>query len=125
MLCLRVAAVSIAALATILPAHADDVVTPNANLKAEGVPPIPATLAAGVAPYTEFKPTFAVDWYPDKRELIVARRAGNVVQLHQVAAPAAASPRHDRTMSPSGTCWRTTRGTVLRERSTPISSSTR
>ena len=31
-----------------------DVLTPNANLKADGLPPIPADLAAKVAPYTEF-----------------------------------------------------------------------
>src|SRR5712675_1464366 len=75
----------IAVLASATLALADDVVAPNANLKAEGIPPIPATLAAKVAPYTEFKPTTAVAWHPQERELIVARRAGNVVQLHRVA----------------------------------------
>src|SRR5437868_8793027 len=64
-----------------------DVVAPNANLKAENIPLIPAALAAKVAPYTEFKPTTAVSWHPLARELIVARRAGNVVQLHRVAKP--------------------------------------
>ncbi len=64
-----------------------DVVVPNANLKAENIPPIPAALAAKVAPYTEFKPTTAVSWHPKERELIVARRAGNVTQLHRVAKP--------------------------------------
>ncbi|HKP67149.1 MAG TPA: prolyl oligopeptidase family serine peptidase [Casimicrobiaceae bacterium] len=68
-------------------AHAADVLTPNANLKADGLPPIPAELAARVAPYTEFKPATAVSWHPQKRELIVARRAGNTTQLHRVAAP--------------------------------------
>jgi dipeptidyl aminopeptidase/acylaminoacyl peptidase len=80
----------IAALASATLALADDVVTPNANLKAEGIPPIPAALAAKVAPYTEFKPTIAVDWHPQKRALIVARRAGDVTQLHLVAAPGVA-----------------------------------
>ena len=51
-------------------------VAPNPNLKAEGIPPIPAALAAKVAPYTEFRPTTAVSWHPVARELIVARRAG-------------------------------------------------
>ena len=77
----------IAALASATLALADDVVAPNANLKAEGIPPIPAALAAKVAPYTEFKPTSAVAWHPQKRELIVARRAGSVTQLHLIAAP--------------------------------------
>jgi len=86
---LRVAATLIAALVTAVPASADDTVAPNANLKADGIPPIPAAVAASVAPYTEFKPTFAVDWHPSKRELIVAKRADNVIQLHQVTAPGA------------------------------------
>src|SRR6202165_6242548 len=77
----------IAALASVTLALADDVVAPNANLKAEGIPPIPTALAARVAPYTEFKPTTIVAWHPEKRELIVARRAGNVTQLHLVDAP--------------------------------------
>jgi len=68
-------------------AHAADLLAPNANLKADGLPPIPAELAAKVAPYTEFKPATAVSWHPQKRELIVARRAGNTTQLHRVAAP--------------------------------------
>ena len=67
--------------------RAADVVVPNANLKAENIPPIPAALVAKVAPYTEFKPTTAVSWHPKERELIVARRAGNVTQLHRVAKP--------------------------------------
>ena len=70
-------------------AHGADVLPPNANLKADGLPPIPAELAVKVAPYTEFKPATAVSWHPQKRELVVARRAGNTTQLHRVAAPGA------------------------------------
>ena len=70
-------------------ALAAEVVGPNANLKAVGIPAIPAELAAKVAPYTEFKPATAVAWHPEKRELIVARRADNVTQLHLVIAPGA------------------------------------
>ncbi|MEO7499652.1 MAG: prolyl oligopeptidase family serine peptidase, partial [Casimicrobiaceae bacterium] len=43
--------------------------------------------AEQVAPYTEFRPAMAVSWHPVKRELVVARRAGNVTQLHRVARP--------------------------------------
>ncbi|MEO5764882.1 MAG: S9 family peptidase, partial [Casimicrobiaceae bacterium] len=74
-----------AALAMATSAPAADTVPPNANLKAEGIPPIPASLAEQVAPYTEFRPAMAVSWHPVKRELVVARRAGNVTQLHRVA----------------------------------------
>ena len=81
---LSVAALTLALAAS---AVAADVVPPNANLKAEGIPPIPTALADRVAPYTEFRPTSAVSWHPTKRELVVARRASNVTQLHRVAAP--------------------------------------
>jgi dipeptidyl aminopeptidase/acylaminoacyl peptidase len=69
---------------------AAETIAPNANLRAEGIPPIAATLAAKVAPYTEFKPAIAVSWHPQKRELVVARRAGNTTQLHRVAQPGGA-----------------------------------
>src|SRR5256885_1098443 len=62
-------------------------VAPDSNGGGAGPPPIPAALAAKVAPYTEFKPTAIASWHPERRELIVARRAGNVTQLHRVTAP--------------------------------------
>ena len=71
-------------------ARGDDVIAPNADLHAEGIPPIPAALAAKVAPYTEFKPASAVSWHPVKRELIVARRAATTTQLHRVEPAGAA-----------------------------------
>jgi len=80
-------AVAVLAAALALPALAADVVAPNANLKAEGIPPIPAAIVDKVALYTEFRPTTAVSWHPTARELVVARRAGNVAQLFRVAKP--------------------------------------
>jgi dipeptidyl aminopeptidase/acylaminoacyl peptidase len=68
-------------------AAAADFVAPSPHLEADGIPPIPASLAERVAPYTEFKPTIAVSWHPRERELVVARRGGNVTQLHRVAKP--------------------------------------
>src|SRR5215470_2100608 len=82
----------VAAVAAASWSFAADVIAPNSNLKADGVPPIPAELATKIAPYTEFKPATVVDWHPEKRELIVARRAGNVTQLHLVAT-AGADPK--------------------------------
>ena len=74
------------------PASAADVIAPNANHRVEGIPPIPAALASEVAPYTEFRPATAVSWHPTARELVVARRAGDTVQLHRVTA-AGATPQ--------------------------------
>src|SRR5215831_16044196 len=79
----------VAAVAVASWSFAADVIAPNSSLKADGVPPIPAELAAKIAPYTEFKPATVTSWHPEKRELIVARRAGNVTQLHLVSAPGA------------------------------------
>jgi Tol biopolymer transport system component len=67
--------------------HGDDVVVPNPNLKADGIPPIPATLAKAVALYTEFRPRALASWHPVKRELIVATRATNTAQLFDVKSP--------------------------------------
>jgi len=64
-----------------------DVVVPNAELHAEGIAPIPATLAAKIAPYTEFRPRTAVSWHPQRREIVVATRAVDTTQLHVVSQP--------------------------------------
>ncbi|MDQ2961802.1 MAG: prolyl oligopeptidase family serine peptidase [Pseudomonadota bacterium] len=85
--CVRPAAAFVMALVAASLSFAADVIAPDINLKTEAVPPIPAALAAKVAPYTEFKPTTIVSWHPQRREMIVARRAGNVTQLHRVTAP--------------------------------------
>ncbi len=70
-------------------AHVQETVVPNANLKVEGIPPIPAALAAKVAPYTEFRPTGLASWHPVRHELVVAKRARNTAQLFDVRAPLA------------------------------------
>ncbi len=64
-------------------------VVPNGNLKVEGIPPIPASLAAKVAPYTEFRPRFLASWHPRRHELVVTTRARNTSQLFDVRAPLA------------------------------------
>ena len=79
-----------AALALALTARAQDSVAPNANLKVEGIPPIPAALAAKVAPYTEFRPRFLASWHPVRHELTISTRATNTAQLFDVRSPLAA-----------------------------------
>jgi len=89
---IRLPALLVATLVAAVPALAADVIAPNANLKADGIPLIPAELAAKLDRYAEFKPVSAVNWHPEKRELVVARRAGNTTQLHLVTA-AGAEPK--------------------------------
>lgn len=71
-------------------AHAQgDFLVPPANLVLDGVPPIPAEVAAKTAPYTAFKPGALLDWHPKRREILVRLRHGNADQLHRVAEPGA------------------------------------
>ncbi|MEO8486674.1 MAG: prolyl oligopeptidase family serine peptidase [Betaproteobacteria bacterium] len=72
----------VASLSTV--AVAQDTVAPNANLRADGIPPIPAALAAKVAPYTEFRPRSLASWHPARHELVVTTRANNTAQLFGV-----------------------------------------
>ncbi|NDP43329.1 MAG: S9 family peptidase [Aromatoleum sp.] len=82
----RLLAFALAAAAT-PSAPAQDVAVPNSNLKVEGIPLIPAALAAQVALYTEFRPRSLATWHPVKRELVVATRATNTAQLFNVRSP--------------------------------------
>jgi dipeptidyl aminopeptidase/acylaminoacyl peptidase len=73
------------------PAAAQEpVVTPGENLVVQGIPPIPAALAAEVRRYTESRTATFLDWHPQRRELLVSTRFGNVPQVHRVAAPGGA-----------------------------------
>src|SRR6187551_2585688 len=88
-LLVRAAAIAVV-VATTAAAPAQEFVVPNANLQLEGIPPIPAALAAKTALYTEFRPRSLASWHPVKRELIVATRATNTSQLFSVSAPLSA-----------------------------------
>ena len=66
------------------------VIAPGDNLVAQGIPPIPASLAAEVRRYTESRSASFLDWHPTRRELLVSTRFGNVAQVHRVAAPGGA-----------------------------------
>lgn len=69
-----------------------DVIAPNANLKADGIPAIPKALADRVAAYTDFRGHGFVDWHPKRREMLVVHRAlgANTPQLFLLRAPGSA-----------------------------------
>ena len=71
------------------PLTATDTVAPNANLLAQGIPPIPASLAERVARYTDFRGHSFVDWHPTRSEMLVAhRKAGDSVpQIYRLDRP--------------------------------------
>jgi dipeptidyl aminopeptidase/acylaminoacyl peptidase len=64
---------------------------PNANLVAQGIPPIPLSLVQDVAKYTDFRGHNLIEWHPIRREMLVSHRkaGGNTLQLFRVAAPMA------------------------------------
>lgn len=72
-----------------------DVVPPGDNLVVEGIPPIPASLAATVARYTDFRAANLRDWHPSKREMLISTRFGDTNQIHRVLFPGGA--RHQLT----------------------------
>src|SRR5437762_12563015 len=76
--------------ALILPRPAfdrSDVGTPNDNLGTEGLPPVPAAIAAAARPYSEFRTAAFWDWHPTRREMIIGTRFGDAQQLHRVRSP--------------------------------------
>lgn len=65
------------------------VLTPDAHLKADGIPPLEASIAEQVAPYTEFRGHSFVAWHPVERKMLVRHRAqgANLAQLYELDAP--------------------------------------
>lgn len=60
------------------------VISPPENLVLENIPELPATLAEKASRYADFRTAAPVDWHPERRELLIATRFGNTVQLHAV-----------------------------------------
>ena len=65
----------------------DAVLPPPAALVMENVPAVPASLAAQVAKYTEFKPTSFTSWHPTKMEMLLSRRHKNTPQMYRLPKP--------------------------------------
>ncbi len=78
---------------TVSPLSAQDaspVIAPADNLTLDGVPPLPARLSGDVRRYTESRNAAFSDWHPTRRELLIATRFANTVQLHGVKMPGGA-----------------------------------
>lgn len=65
-------------------------IKPGDNLVVEGIPRIPAELAGVTRKYLEASPVLFSSWHPARREMLIAKRAGNTFQVHALAAPGAA-----------------------------------
>jgi len=74
-----------------LPGYAQsDTLPPNENLVAEGIPAVPAALAATVARYTNYRTASFASWDPASREMLVSTRFADVTELHLVRFPGGA-----------------------------------
>jgi acetyl esterase/lipase len=58
-----------------------------AALTADGIPAVPAELAARTRPYMEFRSAGFSGWSPRDRSMLITTRFGNTAQLHRVAMP--------------------------------------
>jgi len=79
-----------AVLALLLPSLAvaqEPVVTPPPSLTAEGIPPIPQSIADGLARYAQFRQAQLQAWHPTKRQILIRTALGNAAQLHYVEGP--------------------------------------
>jgi dipeptidyl aminopeptidase/acylaminoacyl peptidase len=63
---------------------------PADNLAVDGIPPIPASIVAGVGRYTEFRSASLSCWHPSKVQMIINTRFADVPQLHEVKFPGGA-----------------------------------
>ena len=90
----------LAALAALAPALAAEAQTdkaappatlqPPANLRADGIPAIPASIAESVGAYTEFRTASFAGWHPTRREALILTRFGDTNQVHDVRMPGGA-----------------------------------
>jgi dipeptidyl aminopeptidase/acylaminoacyl peptidase len=86
------------------PALAAEVPKPAA-LVADGMPAIPAELAARSRPYMEFRSASFAGWNARDRSMLVRTRFANVPQLHRVAGPLMARHQISFEVEPLGGSW--------------------
>lgn len=68
----------------------NNTIVPGDNLVVEGIPAIPASIAADVARYTEFRSASISSWHPTRREMLISTRFGDTNQVHLVKMPGGA-----------------------------------
>lgn len=62
-------------------------VVPPAEIVADGIPPIPASLLEDVRPYLEFRSAAFQDWHPKERHMLIGTRFADTAQLHLLEQP--------------------------------------
>jgi dipeptidyl aminopeptidase/acylaminoacyl peptidase len=62
-------------------------ITPPASLTAEGIPPIPQSIADGLSKYAQFRQAQMIAWHPTKRQILITTALGSTTQLYSVDGP--------------------------------------
>lgn len=57
------------------------------SLTTEGIPPIPQSVADGLARYAQFRQAQLQGWHPKDQGILIRTALGNAAQLHHVAGP--------------------------------------
>jgi dipeptidyl aminopeptidase/acylaminoacyl peptidase len=65
-------------------------IVPGDNLKVDGIPKIPASLAQEVNRYNNSRYASLLSWHPLKREMLISTQFGDTPQIHQVKFPSGA-----------------------------------
>jgi dipeptidyl aminopeptidase/acylaminoacyl peptidase len=65
--------------------HAE--IAPTENLVVEQIPRVPASLAADVDRYANFRRASLSSWHPTKREMLISTRFADTAQVHHVKFP--------------------------------------
>ena len=71
---------------TVLLAQEKTVATP-ASITAEGIPPIPQSVADGLARYAQFRQAQLMAWHPSRRQILITTALGSTPQLYSVDGP--------------------------------------
>jgi dipeptidyl aminopeptidase/acylaminoacyl peptidase len=103
---------------TALPALAQEASTEPlapkpAALTAEGIPPLPMSLAANARPYLESRGAGFAGWDPKNRAMLISTRFANVSQLHRVAMPMGARTQISFEAEPVGGSYAPQQGDVV------------
>lgn len=75
---------------TVLLFSDDEIVPPNENLVAEGVPPISPSLTQTAAKYSDFRSASLAGWHPIRPEMLISTRFGDVPEIHLIRMPGGA-----------------------------------
>lgn len=100
------------------PAPAPAVVAKPAALTADGIPAVPAELAARTRPYMEFRTAGFAGWNVRDRSILITTRFGDTSQLHRVAAPMGDRQQISFEAEPLGGRWSPNGDVLVAQRDT-------